>query len=176
MSSAIKGRADKLAAVFVYSAGAILILTAIAKLISGLGSEEVLRSFEPISRLTYRDLFFLLGSLEVLVALACFFHNSLPLRLGLVASLATCFLAYRLGLDWMGYQLPCRCIGTLTDALHISTHTADIAMKVVLAYLLLGSYGTLFWLWRQKQVLQETAKGSVLPFYTFLILVFVCVT
>jgi hypothetical protein len=40
-------------------------------------------------------------------------------------------------------------MGSLTDTLHISPVVADNIMKVVLAYLLIGSYVTLFWLWRQ---------------------------
>ena len=32
------------------------------------------------------------------------------------------------------------------DALHIPPQVADMAMKIILAYLLIGSYATLFWL------------------------------
>jgi len=42
-------------------------------------------------------------------------------------------------------------VGNLTDALHIPPQAADIAMKIILAYLFVGSYATLFWLWRQKR-------------------------
>jgi hypothetical protein len=49
-------------------------------------------------------------------------------------------------------------MGNLTDALHIPPQTADTAMKIILAYLLLGSYGTLFWLWRQKRLGPSTPK------------------
>jgi cbb3-type cytochrome oxidase subunit 3 len=41
-------------------------------------------------------------------------------------------------------------LGNLTDALHIPPQAADTAMKIILAYLLIGSYATLFWLWRQR--------------------------
>ena len=41
-------------------------------------------------------------------------------------------------------------MGNLTDALHIPPQTADTAMKIILAYLLIGSYASLFWLWRQR--------------------------
>ena len=59
----------------------------------------------------------------------------------------------RFGLWWMGWHKPCNCLGNLTDALHLSPQTADNIMKVVLAYLLIGSYGLLFWgWWRRKQV------------------------
>jgi hypothetical protein len=67
-----------------------------------------------------------------------------------LAWLSTSFLIYRFGLVWAGYHKPCPCLGNLTDALHIPPQTADTAMKIILAYLLIGSYATLFWLWRQK--------------------------
>jgi hypothetical protein len=52
----------------------------------------------------------------------------------------------------MGYHKPCNCLGNLTDALHIPLQTADTAMKIVLGYLLIGSYAILFWLWRQRRI------------------------
>jgi len=42
-------------------------------------------------------------------------------------------------------------MGNLTDALHIPPQIADTAMKIILAYLLIGSYASLFWLWRQHR-------------------------
>jgi hypothetical protein len=51
----------------------------------------------------------------------------------------------------VGYHKPCSCLGNLTDALHIPPPMADTAMKIILAYLLIGSYATLFWLWRQRK-------------------------
>jgi hypothetical protein len=57
---------------------------------------------------------------------------------------------YRLGLWWMDWKKPCSCLGNLTDALHISPQTADNITKVLLAYLLIGSYGLLLWQWKQR--------------------------
>jgi hypothetical protein len=67
-------------------------------------------------------------------------------------------LVYRLGLWWMDWHRPCNCLGNLTDALHISPQAADNVMKVLLAYLLIGSYALLSWHWRQKQRLGPTAS------------------
>ncbi len=33
-------------------------------------------------------------------------------------------------------------------------------MKIILAYLLLGSYATLFWLWRQRKMAGSSAVGA----------------
>ncbi|MGH7977270.1 MAG: hypothetical protein ACREC8_11490, partial [Limisphaerales bacterium] len=77
---------------------------------------------------------------------------------GFIAWLATNFFIYRLGLIHIGYHKPCSCLGTLTDALHIPAQTADTAMKIILAYLLIGSYTALLWLWRQRRLTPSTLQ------------------
>ena len=99
----------------------------------------------------FHDLLRVVGGLELVVALVCFFSKRVYLQAGLVAWLTTNFVMYRLGLLWVGYHKPCPCLGNLTDMLHISSQTADTAMKIILAYLLIGSYATLFWLWRRRK-------------------------
>lgn len=102
-----------------------------------------------------------LGILETAVALVCFFAKSQKLALGLIAWLSTNLLVYRVGLWWMDWHRPCSCLGNLTDALHISPQVADNIMKAVLAYLLIGSYGLLFWQWRNSRGLP--AGGAKKP-------------
>jgi hypothetical protein len=53
----------------------------------------------------------------------------------------------------MDWHRPCGCMGSLTTALHLSDQAADNIMKVVLAYLLIGSYGLLIRQWRQEKKL-----------------------
>jgi hypothetical protein len=89
------------------------------------------------------------GMFELVIASICLFGKSQKLALGLIAWLATNFVVYRLGLWWMEWKKPCSCVGNLTDALHLSPQLADSIMKVILAYLLIGSYGLLIWQWRQ---------------------------
>lgn len=136
---------------FTYSAGVLLLTTSTAKLISASGSARILQTSDPVLFLSFRDVFWVVGTIELVVAFICFFGKRLGLQVGLVAWLTTYFVVYRLGLLWVGYQKPCSCMGDLTDALHISPQVADNAMKIVLAYLLLGSYATLFWLWKEKR-------------------------
>jgi len=45
----------------------------------------------------------------------------------------------------MNWVEQCSCLGNLTDALHIRPETADNIMKLLLAYMLIGSYGLLIW-------------------------------
>ena len=148
---------------FIYSAGALLLITAAGKLVSAGGHARILENSDPILRLSFRRVFELVGGLECIVALFCLFGRQPKLKAGLLAWLSTCFLAYRLGLSLVGYHRPCSCLGNLTDALHIPPQTADLAMKIILVYLLVGSYATLFWLWRQKPDASTPAHLSKLP-------------
>jgi len=144
---------------FIYSSGILLVITALAKLISSFGSGTILQMRDPLTGFQFQDLFRIVGGIEVAVALVCIFGKRTWLQAGLVAWLATSFLAYRIGLVAVGYHRPCSCMGNLTDALHIPPQTADTAMKIILAYLLLGSYATLFWLWRQHKKAALSAAG-----------------
>jgi hypothetical protein len=139
--------------------GALLFITAIAKLASAVGGARILQIPHPIVSISFRDMFWIAGLLELVVAFVCFFSKQIGLQAGLVAWLATSFLIYRLGLLWVGYHKPCSCLGNLTDALHIPPQTADTTMKIILAYLLIGSYGTLFWLWKEKRKIRITAPS-----------------
>jgi len=138
----------RLAKLFTLSAGAILAITGIAKIWSGLGNSKFLAVIDPIFGIKFGQLMLAVGLAEIVIALVCFFSKRQTLALALVAWMATNFVVYRLGLWWMKWHRPCNCLGNLTDALHLSPQTADNIMKVLLAYLLIGSYGLLFLDWR----------------------------
>jgi hypothetical protein len=53
---------------------------------------------------------------------------------------------------------PCKCLGNLTDAIHIPPQTAESVMKITLAYLLVGSYVTLFYIRYHGTVNQNEAN------------------
>jgi len=135
---------------FTRSSGALLLVTALAKLISGFGHQKVLDSLEPVSQFQFRHIFVIVGLAEMIVGLLCLFHHGRSLRVGLIVWISTCFLGYRISLVWLGYRLPCSCLGNLTDALEIQPRTADLLMKIVLGYLLVGGVSSFFWLLRQK--------------------------
>jgi methylamine utilization protein MauE len=150
----------RLVSIFIFFSGVLLFLTAIAKLISAGGGVRILQEHDPILSLTFRCVFLIVGLFELAVALVCLFGKRIELQAGLIALLATNFAVYRLGLIWIGYHRPCKCLGNLTDALHIPPQTADTAMKIILAYLLIGSYATLFWLWRQRKKAATNTVGA----------------
>lgn len=145
----------KIVYLFIFSAGVLLLVTGLAKIISGFGDAKVLRVHDPILVLPFRYVFWIVGVAELIVSLACLLGRQVRLQVGLITLMASCFVAYRAGLTWIGFQSPCSCLGTLTGSLHISPHTADNLMKAVLTYLLIGSYTFLFLNWRQSRSVSE---------------------
>lgn len=138
---------------FVIVAGALLLLTGVAKILSGFGTGRILALDDPITGVAFGKLLPVVGVAEVLVALACFCRRrDSRLKLGLVAWMATTFLVYRIGLWALRWHHPCSCMGSLAGTLHLSDRAADNIMKGVLAFLLVGSYLLLYLDWRDGKI------------------------
>lgn len=130
--------------VFIFSAFIIFAITGTAKVLSSAGKAEILRQPDPIFRIQFSSLLFLVGLVEVIVSALCLILKSNYSKLIVIALLSTNILAYRIGLLLVGYQKPCSCLGSLTSAIHVSPHLADSVMKITLLYLLVGSYAALY--------------------------------
>jgi hypothetical protein len=131
---------------FVFSFGVILCVAAAAKLWSALGNARILGQLDPILGIQFRHLMLIVGLLEVSVGCACFLSRKMRLSTFFVAWLSTLFLGYRLGIWWLDWHSPCPCLGNLTDALHLSPEISNDLAKILLAYLLIGSYSLMvFW-------------------------------
>lgn len=135
---------------YIQSAGVILLFTGMCKFISACGGAPILQFWDPLFNISFRHLLWFVGGGECVVGLFCFVGGRTMIQAAIVAWLSTAFLIYRLALIWIGYHRPCMCMGNLTDALHIPAQTADNALKLVLAYLLLGSWATLVHLLRWR--------------------------
>jgi hypothetical protein len=131
--------------------GAVLLIVSASKLIVSFAYIPISLLQDPVFLMPIRQVLRMVALIELIAALICFFGHSITLRAVSVAWLSSCFVLYHLGLHYLGYHKPCNCLGLLTEILHISPRTADIAIKVILAYLLIGSYATLFWLWRLRK-------------------------
>lgn len=134
---------------FILCSGAILLVTGVAKAVSAVGSSEALKMSDPVLGISFRQLLVLAGIAELAVGTICLFMAKQNLCLSLIAWLATSLTAYRAGLWSLGWHHPCPCLGSLMAALHLAPQTADTAMKVVLAGLLIGSYLGLFCPWKR---------------------------
>lgn len=136
---------------FLVTAGVALAVTGLAKAFSAIGPARALDTTDPLVGIPFRQLLLLVGLSELLIAFFCLFTDKRRLSVLAVAWISTNFLVYRLGLWFIGWHRPCGCMGNLTGILHVSPRLADDIMKMVLAYLLVGGYGTLFWQWRQRR-------------------------
>jgi hypothetical protein len=134
---------------FVLSVGVALALTGLAKIYAAFGSARLLEIEDPILGVSYRHLMFVIGLLEIGLSCLCLFTKIQYISIVMVAWVATNFLLYRICLWFIDWRGACPCLGSLTDALHISSHTVDIFAKLLLAYMLAGSYLACWYLWRK---------------------------
>jgi|ERR1017187_709782 hypothetical protein len=139
---------------FNVTAGVILFITGAAKVWSAFGTVRILNYPDPIFDVSFGHLMFIVGIIELIISGLCLSNKFSRYATILVAFISTDFLVYRIGLWLADWSRPCRCLGDLTDALHISPQIASIALKVALVYLLIGSYFTLIapWMVNRRKV------------------------
>lgn len=144
---------QKLTTMFITSAGILLVLTATAKLVSSFGSAPVQQDLDPLFHIQFKYLLWSVSLIEFAVAAICTFGDSQKIQAGLIGLLAIQFVLYRLGLLLVGYGKICPCLGHLSEGLPISPEAADMGLKAILAYWLIGSCSALF-------VLCSTGRAS----------------
>jgi len=145
---------------FRLSAGTILALTAAAKLLSLISHATILATPDPSIGIPFRYLMLAGGALELSAALVCFLSRNQILAVGMVGWVATLIGLYRVNLWWLDWRIPCGCLGTFTDTLHLSADQADTIMKAILGYLLLGSYAFLIRWWWERRAQNKTVRGK----------------
>jgi hypothetical protein len=60
---------SKLLSIYIWSSGVLLLITALAKLISATSSAQIMAIPAPIINISYRDLFIMVGLAEFMVAI-----------------------------------------------------------------------------------------------------------
>ena len=133
---------------FLVSAGTLFFITGIAKLLSAIGTAQILNVQDPLLGISFRLLFIIAGILELSISLACLFGKSTLLEVQLVVWLSTCILIYRAGLSLTEGPAPCSCLGYFTEAIYLRPELANLLMKIILGYLFVGSI--LVWLLSKK--------------------------
>jgi hypothetical protein len=146
---------NRLINLFVYTAGGLLFVTAMAKLVSAGGSAKALSLQDPLLYLSNRQVLIGVAVVELVVAGFALFGKNLFLRVSLISWLATNFLIYRIGLAWIGHAKPCGCLGTITDSLSLSPHTVNTIAKLILIFLLVCGYASLI-----KMATLKRSNGS----------------
>jgi hypothetical protein len=152
---------------FIHFAGAILLAAALIRFVIATGSDTVLSMPEPMLGLPLRYAVLLVGGFELLVALICLLGGRPGLQLGWLAWAATNYLVYWIGLFIMHYHPQTSCIGSLTDPLRLAHGTMGTVAEFLPAYIALGSYSALLWLYvidpllnRRQKSLNESLKMS----------------
>ena len=119
----------------------------LVKWIAASGSVRALDLHDPLLLLTNRQVFMLVGGIEIAVGTYALFGRLQRYQLIVLAWLSTNFLIYRLA-RWVGdLGLPCGCLGNIANWLHLSPNWIDLMMKYVLAYMFIGSYALLIQHW-----------------------------
>lgn len=145
---------------FVLSSGYILLLAGAAKVVSILGSARLLDQPDALTGIRLRVLLAVVGGVELVTGMVIVIARKRTIAVGLIAWMAGCFVSYRVGLWLVGGKKPCPCLGNLTDALRIPPDLADMLIRVVLAYLLVGSYAVLLSRLRQQKPISSGVGKS----------------
>jgi hypothetical protein len=125
---------------YFYSAAAILVLVALLKISSIQDSVRYFLLEDPVfAFLTNRQVISLSAILELGIAMLLLKDARLVFKLTALLGLSSVLISYRIGLWWIDPQAPCKCYGRATDWLHIQPETADLAMKCILGYFVIGS-------------------------------------
>ncbi len=130
-------------------AAIVLVVVALAKLVSAFSGVAYLRVANPVlSFFSNRVVLLLAGNVELAVALFLFARADSPHASMTLLALCATFVVYRLGLVLLQVRAPCPCLGRASDWLHLTPDQADRVALCVL--LLLTGLGLLSMLVRPR--------------------------
>jgi DNA-directed RNA polymerase subunit RPC12/RpoP len=144
---------------FVLSAGAILMLAGVSRVIQAFDGSSVWDMPDPVFGLKFRYLVLSFGVAELAVAFLCLFTTKHTLSLGLAAWLVLNLVVYRIGMWTMGWHHPWVLLGGLTDTLNVSPVVADSILAAIAAVLLFGS-GSVLWSQREPGVVRSRIQAD----------------
>jgi hypothetical protein len=136
---------------FIYSAGAILLMAALERFLIAAGDVQVLGMPDPALGIPLRYAVLIAGVLELTAALICLFGKQVGLQIGWLAWTSTNFIVFRIGLLSMHCHPQATCIGSLTDPLRLSRGITGIVLQIIPACLCFGSYALLS-LWFKRRI------------------------
>jgi hypothetical protein len=137
---------------FGYSAGVLLLAAALVLFISVWAGTRLIHPHEPLFGMSLPGFFCIVGGFELAVATICLFGQNTFLQAVLVLWLAMNFAAYQAGLWWMGVNGGYKgYLGDVSAAFGISAGTADMLLKILVLYLLVGSLFSFLWPWIKRE-------------------------
>jgi hypothetical protein len=135
---------------FTDSAGALLLVVALAMFIANWASTGLTQPHDPILMISMRNLFWISGAAELGVGLVCLFGKQIGMKVILLCWLIMIIVVYQLGFLWNGENRGVSVyLISMADTFGITSNTAYRLLKIVFLYLLIGSSIALLWLWRE---------------------------
>jgi hypothetical protein len=137
--------------IFIHSAGVLLLAMATVLFVGNWIDTSFIQPHDPVFSISMRNLFWIVAGGFFAVALLCLFGERAFQQMLWVAWLATNFELYQLSMVYSGSRSLNVYLGSFHEVLGISTGTMGLMTEIVFAYLLIGSYAVLFWLWFGKE-------------------------
>ena len=139
MGAAIMRNIEAFGDYFLRVTGVILFVTVLAKVVSSLGSAEVLRLPDALSGVQNRWVMVLAAVVELAVLCVLASNARMPTKLATVLWLSLNFANYRLCVWLISVAAPCSCMGSAYERIGIDAATMDHIMSVIMLALLAGS-------------------------------------
>lgn len=145
--------------VYYVSIAIILVMASLLKLLAVDGSQALLNEPDLVFNVPNRLLLKGTALIELAVGIFLIGKADKKHKALVVAWLATSFLIYRIGIfavsDGRGR---CACLGSLTDSIPVTPDQAEMLAKLVVAYMIIGSYGILWRMHVQKRAFHARAS------------------
>jgi hypothetical protein len=148
--------------VYTRSAAGLLLLAALSKIYSTMGSAKILDLPEQLLPLNNRQTLGLVGLIELAIVIIVVLGRSEKVKLMLLAWLSANFILYRLGAALLTVGKPCPCLGSITEKLPLKPATIDHILTAVVLYLFCGSLFFLMALRNRKPAVEPTSERPAL--------------
>lgn len=123
---------------FLIFSGAVLTITALAKIVSVFGSTEALMLPDPLFGWQTRWVMLMAGLTEIMVLSILLSKRGRHTKLAAITWLGSNFAAYRVCLWMMGAKTVCPCMGSVYGLFGMDSSAMDRVMTVTVAILLVG--------------------------------------
>ena len=135
---------------FTDSAGVLLLGMAMAMFIANWASAGLVPPRDPVFMVSMRTIFWIVGALELSVALICLLGERVWWKAAMILWLGLNFLVYQAAFVWTGgHRSFSFYLESLARAFAITPTAAYLILGMVLLYLLSGGSVSLLWLWRK---------------------------
>jgi hypothetical protein len=138
----------------------LLAATSVTKLYSSMGNARVLDIPEALLPMSIRQTLWLVGAIELLIALHLWRGKSDFTKLVMTAWLGGNFILYRVAALLLIVGKPCPCLGSVTEKIPLKPATIDHVLAGIAVYLFAGSVALLVTMRKQTRGNTDTATGE----------------